>query len=308
MSYSMLNKSELKITDIHLDNTNLHDIADCVAEMFSIPRDKVLVIDVRNGEVALDILSDEVDPHSFIGREKKLLSKIAEIPGVTLGETSHITSEGMLGWIAFTVPDEDELQKSMDNAERMAKEIMERVSKRVLVYPSGTEVENGEIEDTNTPMLVKSLNEAGFIAEAGKILKDDETYIASMLRDGINHGYGTIITTGGVGAEDKDHSVEAVMRLDHEAAAPYIVKFEKGHGRHVKDGIRICVGQFDHVKIITLPGPNDEVRLCMPIVIEGLKNNYSKNELAEKLAEVLRNRLVSTMHKHSQSGKEDSKK
>lgn len=298
MHYDMLSKSELKITNIKLDGTNLNEIAECVGRLFGIPRDEVLVIDVRNGEVALDILSADVDPHSFVGQEKQLLENLAKIPGVTLSCDSHITSEGMLGWIAFDAPNQEELERSMEAADKMVQDILERVSKRVLVYPSGTEVENGEIKDTNTPMLIQALTAAGYQAEAGSILKDDEHYITNMLREGINKGFGTIITTGGVGAEDKDHSVEAVLKLDSQAATPYIAKFTKGHGRHVKNGIRISVGQVEHVRIVTLPGPNDEVAECVPVLIDGMKRNLAKNVLADNLANVLRSRLKNKMEKH----------
>lgn len=296
MHYDMLNKSELKISEIRLNSTNLHAIAECVAEVFGIDCDDVLVIDVRNGEVALDILSDELDPYQFLGKEDELLSKIREIPGVTLSPHSRVTSEGMLGWISFNRPDDEELNASINRASQMADEIIETVSKRVLVFPSGAEVEAGEIKDTNTPMLIEALNAAGYTAHAGTILKDDEDYIVSELRKAIYKGYGIIITTGGVGAEDKDHSVEAVLRLDPSAVAPYIVKFEKGHGRHVKDGIRICVGKAEHVTLITLPGPNTEVKACLPIVLDCLKRGIDKEAFAESIANELRNRLKNKMH------------
>lgn len=299
MHYHALEKSELKIAGIWLENTNLHRIVDCVANVFGLERDEVLVIDVRNGEVALDILSDDVDPHNFMGKERALLSQIALIPGVTLADNARITSEGMFGWIAFQA-EAEEIHESIERAERMADQMMEIVSKRVRVYPSGTEVMGGEIEDTNTPMLIAALNEAGFTAEAAPVLPDEEDTIVYKLKEGAGRGYGVLITTGGVGAEDKDHSVESVLRLDPTAATPYIAKFTKGHGRHVKDGIRIAVGQFEHVRIITLPGPNDEVAACIPTLIAGLKAAESKEVLAEKLANVLRERLSAKMkhHKH----------
>ena len=80
-----------------------------------------------------------------------------------------------------------------------------------------------------------------------------------------------IITTGGVGAENKDFSVEAIERLDADAATPYIAKFVMGHGRHSKEGIRIGVGQMGITKYIALPGPNDEVALCIDTVVRGVK-------------------------------------
>ena len=299
MHYHALEKSELKIIGIQLERTNLHRIADCVAEEFGLKRDEVLVIDVRNGEVALDILSEDVDPHHFVGKERELLGKLAQIPGVTLADNARITSEGMFGWIAFQA-EADEIHESIERAERMADQMMEIVSKRVRVYPSGTEVINGEIEDTNTPMLIAALNESGFTAEAAPVLPDEEDTIVYKLKEGAGRGYGILITTGGVGAEDKDHSVESVLRLDPKAATPYIAKFTKGHGRHVKDGIRIAVGQFEHVRLITLPGPNDEVAACIPTLIAGLQANERKEVLAENLANVLRERLSAKMkhHKH----------
>nr|WP_325194373.1 molybdopterin-binding protein [uncultured Oscillibacter sp.] len=295
MAYSMLHKSELKITRIKLDNTNLHRIADCVAELYGVARDKVLVIDVRNDEVCLDILDDNLDPHCFMAREKELLARIAEIPGVTLGPRAKVTSDGMLGWIAFEASPE-EVEKSLEATEQIANDAMEAIAKRIIVFPTGTEVLNGEIEDTNTPMLLEALREAGFEADAGEILKDDLNDYVTHFVQAIYSGYGTIITTGGVGAEDKDHSVEAIEDLDAGAATPYIVKFQQGHGRHHKDGVRIGVGQSEHVRMIALPGPNDEVRLCLPVLLCGLKEHTSKEKLAANLADVLRNHLRSHTH------------
>lgn len=288
--YNMLQKSELKITPIHLENANLDRIADCVAGIYGIDRDKVLVIDVRNQEVALDILDDHIDPHSFLAKEKELLSAIRLIPGVTLQPDTRILSDGMLGWIAFDATDR-EVDDSLRRAEEIAQEVGENIRRRVIVFPSGTELLNGEIEDTNTPMLLAALRQEGFEAEQGEILKDDRDCIIGAFVMAITKGFGTIITTGGVGAEDKDHSVEAVAAMDPAAAAPYIAKFAQGHGRHKKEGIRIGVGEVDGVRIITLPGPNDEVRLCIPAVLDSLKIGKSKEVLANTLADILRKRL-----------------
>lgn len=292
MHYNMLNKSEIKITHIHLDETNLHQIADCVAEIYGVEREKVLVIDVRNEEVALDILDNNVDPHKFMSKERILLKNLSRIPGVTIYEDSRVTSDGMLGWIAFGDVQPEELDASMQRAEEMTNGVIEQIRKRVIVFPSGTEIERKEIEDTNTPMLVNALLNAGYITESGPVLKDDLRDITQHLQWAVEKGYGTVITTGGVGAEDKDHSVEAILTLDPSAAAPYVAKFEKGHGRHQKDGIRIGVGELEGVTFVALPGPNDEVSLCMPILINGMKQRKEKHVLAEDLANVLRNRSV----------------
>lgn len=297
MHYNMLQKSELKITHIRLNNTNLHQIAECVADIYGVAREKVLVIDVRNEEVALDILDDNIDPHCFMAKEKELLDRIARIPGVSLQNNSRVTSDGMLGWIAFSASRE-QVEESLAETERLTKEVSENIGRRVIVFPSGAEVESGEIEDTNTPMLQRALTEKGYFVEKGIVLKDDFYHITNQMYKAVEKGFGTIITTGGVGAEDKDHSVEAVLSLDPNASTPYIAKFQKNHGRHVKDGIRIAVGEVEGVRIITLPGPNDEVALCLPALLEGMQNKYPKQVLAEQLAGILRANLLKKCGHH----------
>lgn len=297
MHYDMLQKSELKITHITLEHANLHEIASCVAEVYGVARDKVLVIDVRNSEVALDILDDQVNPHCFMAKEEVLLQKLARVSGVTLQKNARVVSDGMLGWIAFRA-DEETVHRSLQETERLTRMVLEHIEKRVIVFPSGTEIEQGEIEDTNTPLLLSALRDAEFKAKKGVILKDNEDYIVGQMMRAIEKGFGTVITTGGVGAEDKDHSVEAVLRLDPTAATPYIAKFVQGHGRHVKEGIRIAVGEVGGTRIITLPGPNDEVALCVPVLLAGIKSGWKKEQLAEALADVLRERLrEKCMHK-----------
>ena len=74
-------------------------------------------------------------------------------------------------------------------------------------------------------------------------------------------GFGLIITTGGVGAESKDHSVEAVLKLDPHAITPWILKFTPDMKRHHKEAVRIAVGRVGICRIVSLPGPHAEVLL-----------------------------------------------
>ena len=177
------------------------------------------------------------------------------------------------------------------------KDLKQRLRKLALVFPTGTEVERGEIEDTNTPYLIGKLEAAGFTAEAGSVLKDDLDLFTGKLRRALDKGYGAIITTGGVGAENKDYSVEAILRLDSKAATPYIARFKVGDGRHRKPGIRVGVGQVGLTTLIALPGPNDEVRLCADTLVRGLTEGWSKEMLAASLANILRGHLAEKMKK-----------
>lgn len=65
------------------------------------------------------------------------------------------------------------------------------------------------------------------------------------------------------------------------------MKYEKGTGRHVKDGVRIGVGTEGLSMMVSLPGPHDEVELAAPVLLQGLRENWTKEYLADQLAAVL---------------------
>jgi molybdenum cofactor synthesis domain-containing protein len=199
----------------------------------------------------------------------------------------------MLGWIAL---DKDQATAALGRSEKMVKEIRLNLSRRAIVFSTGHEVATGQIKDTNTPTIADRLEAEGFTVKRGPTLKDDQVLIAGNLRQAVyEDGYALIITTGGVGAEDKDHTVEALLTLDPEAATPYICTFEKGKGRHAKDGVRIAVGQVEDALLVALPGPNDEVRVSMEVLAKGLKSRPGKNVLAEQIAAGLRDKLREKM-------------
>jgi molybdopterin biosynthesis enzyme MoaB len=137
------------------------------------------------------------------------------------------------------------------------------------------------------------LGSEGFTVDIGPVLRDDTDSISAALIDAVDHGYGLIITTGGVGAESKDRTVEAVLKLDHQAATPYIMKYQKGTGRHEKEGVRIAVGSVGPIFMVSLPGPNDEVRMSVETLIFGLKNGLDKRSMAEEIARTLKSKYIS---------------
>lgn len=293
--YDLLEKNELRLTDVTLDKANLNDIAAAVAEVMQLRRDEVLVTDYLDHTLTLDVLRRTVYPHQVIAKKDALLARLAAVPGVRLGPDTQVTSNGMLGWIAA---DEAQIQPALEMAERMAAELRRRVASRVMVFSTGGEVLSGEIEDTNRTLIEERLSAAGYRPSFGPTLRDDIDLIAGRLRRAADDGYGLIVTTGGVGAERKDCTVEAVLKLDPAAHTPYIARFERGHGRHVKDGVRIAIGQIDDTTIICLPGPNDEVRLCLPILVEHLHSGLDKARLAEAIAHVLRDKLRAQVGAH----------
>lgn len=289
--YQLFNKHELTIQGIRLNGTNLNELSDTVADVIGVSREDVLVIDARDGFVCLDVLCSYLDPEKFASKEETLLNQLGRIKGVGLEANASVTSNGMLGWIAGDDDGIFEAQLEMSRSKELAEQVKRNIAKRAIVFPTGAEVEAGEIEDTNTPFIIKKLTEAGFTVDKGDVMKDDLRLFSAGLRRAAETGYGLCITTGGVGAENKDYSVEAIQLLDGRAAAPYIAKFHAGHGRHSKDGIRVCVGQEGVTTFVALPGPHDEVELCLDAVIEGVNNGWSKESIAATVAGLLRTRL-----------------
>lgn len=98
-----------------------------------------------------------------------------------------------------------------------------------------------------------------------------------------------------MGAEAKDHTIEALLAVDPEAITPYISKYKIGTGRHTKEGVRIGVGVVSETLIVALPGPNDEVKMSLDVLVKGLKSGLSRQELAESLAVNLRQVLREKM-------------
>lgn len=158
----------------------------------------------------------------------------------------------------------------------------------------------------------------GYKVTIGPVASDDLDEMSYRLDDAVSRAFGLIITTGGVGAEDKDVSVESLLRIDPQAATPYIVKFKQGEGRHVKDGVRIGVGQVGPSLLVTLPGPNDEVRLAMDVLLASLQQGLNKQGIADSLALALAQRWAEKTkarhhmhqnheHQHSDHHKKEEK-
>ncbi len=291
--FNLLEKTELRIESIELHGANLTRVAELVADVLGLERDEVLVIDARDDLLALDILRRTLDPYLVVGKRGALLEALGRIPGVKVTPETRLCSEGMLGWIAM---DAGEARAALDRSSEIADQIRGRIASRAVVFSTGPEVIGGQIEDTNKPTIARRLEQEGYSVAEGSALKDDVAYIAASLREAVEDlGFGLVVTTGGVGAEEKDRTIEALLSIDAEAATPYLCKFERGHGRHAKDGIRIGVAELQGALIVSLPGPNDEVKIGLESLVRGLDRNLKKQELAAEIAGGLQARLREKM-------------
>ena len=102
------------------------------------------------------------------------------------------------------------------------------------------------IEDTNSPFLLQVLAQLGYRAESrGSIMRMTPASLPTKLSDAAERGFGLVITTGGVGAEAKDCSVEALTNVDPQAATPWIVKFRPALAVMSKTGFALASVNMD---------------------------------------------------------------
>jgi molybdenum cofactor synthesis domain-containing protein len=290
MEYRLLEKTELWISPVKLSGTDLGVCARTVAGVLGLDKADVMVTDALGDKLTLDILVPIVRADQIVSKERLLLEALKSVSGVTVFPETHVHSEGVLGLISL---DEDAGKSLLRRSKAMRDEISARLAARAIVMATGAEVLEGQIKDTNTPYLVEQLKSEGFDAVAGPVLADDSKSIVRALRLAAEQAYGLAVTTGGVGAEGKDQTLEALTGLDEDAATPYVLKFQKGQGRHQKDGVRVGVGSWGHLVMVCLPGPHDEVKLLWPILARGLSEKWMKDVLADALAAGLREKFLS---------------
>ena len=283
MELELFEKTEIWIRPIQIRDVDLGVIAEKVAEVLHLKKSEVMVIDVREDLVTLDIMKKAVHAGDIIGKKEALFQALAAVPGVSLSPETTLHSDGVLGLI--DIDNQTSARDILERMEQMGQEISNRIRKRAIVFPSGFEVQKGMIQDTNSPYIKTRLSQEEFQVTVGAILEDNLNHIVSALRRAVSEGYGLIITTGGVGAEDKDQMIEALLQLDPKASTPYIIRYEKGAGRHKKDGVKIGVAYLKPSYIVALPGPHEEVKRGINIIIDGLKRGLDKESLAASLSE-----------------------
>jgi Probable molybdopterin binding domain len=287
----LLAKSEVWLNGIHLADANLPALAKAAADVLGLAADKVFVTDVREGLVVLDILSPRVDLAEVTGKQEALLSAIAMVVGVTVDQDASVHSEGILGVIGTP---RDQVESYLKGAARMKQQLSDYAARRVAVVSTGTEMQAGQVEDTNFAAVREIMGAGGYDVEFGGLAGDSDREIAGLVARLSGEGFGLIITTGGVGAEAKDRTIEAIELLDPGLKTAALAHYAKGHGRHVKDCVRIAVARLGWSIIVSLPGPTHEVKLALPVLRDGLASEMDMDLLVEAMAVPLR----ATLPKH----------
>ena len=281
----LLDKTEVWIRGVALNAADLRLLAASAAQALDLEPDLVFVTDARDDHVVFDVLKPRMELGSIVGREGELLAALGEVAGVTVSAGASVHSRGVLGMIG-TPP--EMVDQTLSRATEIDNRLRSYVSSRVAVVSTGPEVVAGSIKDTNVLIAQDILGRAGFeVTAAGAVVDDEDAIVGRVLRL-VSDGFGVVITTGGVGAEDKDRTIEALQRCDPHLVTEVLSTYAVGHGRHVKPHVRIGVGQIEWTRLIALPGPTREVQAALPIVVQGLQQGWDDIRLAQALGEVLR--------------------
>jgi len=284
----LLDKTEVWIRGVRLTAADLPAIARTAATVLSLPPTRVFVTDVRDDHVVLDVLVPRVRLADVAGKQAALLTALGALPGVQVAREASVHSEGVLGVIGAPA---GEVPIILREARRIDEGIRAYASKRVAVVSTGTEMLDGRVRDTNLEVAREMLGGVGYEVTSGGTVGDDERAIAGRVALLGGEGHGVVITTGGVGCEDKDRTIEALALLDPGLATAVLARYRVGQGRHVKDAVRIAVARVGWGIAVALPGPTHEVRLALPVLIDGLRGQLAPHDLVEAIARPLRGTL-----------------
>lgn len=279
-------KTEVWIVGVQLFKVRLPELAAAAADALNLDPGDVFVTDVRDQHVVLDVLSPRVDLASIAGRSGALLERLASVEGVTVLAHASVHSNGVLGVLGAPVEQADEMIRAAD---RLVEGLQRYVARRVAVVSTGAEVQDHRIEDTNFQVINDLMGAAGYdIHHVGVVLDHDQAIAGRVLRCCVDDGFGIVVTTGGVGAEDKDRTIEAIQLLDPNLSTAILATYQVGHGRHVKAHVRVAVATVGDALVVSLPGPTREVERGVVALLDGLARGHSPAVLVEAIAVAIR--------------------
>lgn len=100
-----------------------------------------------------------------------------------------------------------------------------------------------------------------------------------------------------------DHGKEQAIKgivinytADRDIITAELAHYTKGHGRHVKDAVRIAIARLGWSTVFSLPGPTHEVKLALPVILRGLLEGIAPVDLVEAIAIPLRATLPRHHH------------
>jgi molybdenum cofactor biosynthesis protein B len=124
-----------------------------------------------------------------------------------------------------------------------------------------------EATDTGGRAIVQLLTDAGHIVEGRRILRDEPTEVAALVRELAAAGpVDVIITTGGTGITRRDSTFEAIDALLDKRLPGFGELFRMLSFQEIGAAAmlsRACAGTHHGRIVVSLPGSENAVRLAM---------------------------------------------
>jgi len=158
---------------------------------------------------------------------------------------------------------------------------------KIIIIPTGDEIYEGILIDTNSPKIMARLIEKYPTAsiKRNKPIRDKKKLITTSINDSVKKGYQLILTIGGTGGGGKstkslanDYSHESILQLasDYETISIY------GYNGHLWS--KIVVAIIDNSLVITLPGPQIEALAALDAALNSINKTLNKREICENIA------------------------
>lgn len=156
---------------------------------------------------------------------------------------------------------------------------------RVLVITVSDRAARGSREDRSGPRLVELLQAAGYETTGPRLVTDGIEPVAASLRQGVDEGFGVIVTTGGTGVSPRDFTPEATSSLVTRELHGVAEHLRREGTRHTPLAVlsRGVIGVVDATQegavgtlLVNLPGSVKGVEQSMPVLLPLLPHLLSQ--------------------------------
>lgn len=146
--------------------------------------------------------------------------------------------------------------------------------KKATIIPTGDEILNGTVIDTNSPAIMGLILERFPACEIRRLkpVEDMEQSIAAKLAEAVAEGADLIFLIGGSGGGhrfsptlSRDYTHTALLEFLPEAA------FKEIYGKNGHLWSKLIVGRKEHTLIVTVPGPYIEAVAAAKEVLDALQ-------------------------------------
>lgn len=153
---------------------------------------------------------------------------------------------------------------------------------KISIIPTGNEIYNGVVIDTNSPAIMELVLEEFPQCEItrSKPVIDEENKIIEKIADYVNEGRNLVIIIGGSGG---GHRFDPSLSEDytHGAMLKYLTKHaaREIYGKNGHLWSKIVFGQKNNTMVTNVPGPYVEAVAATKVLINHLRNGTTDNNI-----------------------------